>query len=78
MADGKSILLSALVLQELISYQPEGLIIPSSIAKSLVDVVKKWLEMLLAGLNHTALIGKREEIGMLLVVTCQIAINSLG
>ncbi|CAH4029079.1 unnamed protein product [Pieris brassicae] len=77
-ADGKSILSCALVLQELISYQPDDLTIPSSIAKYLVDVVKKWLELLLAGLNHIALDGKADELGMLFVVTCQIGMDCLG
>ncbi|XP_022124904.2 uncharacterized protein LOC110999921 [Pieris rapae] len=77
-ADTKSILSSALVLQELISYQPDDLTIPSSIAKYLVNVVNKWLELLLAGLNHIALAGKADELGMHFVVTCQIGMDCLG
>ncbi|CAG4947874.1 unnamed protein product [Colias eurytheme] len=76
-ANSKSILSSALVLQELISYQPEDLLIQSSIAKELVDIIKKWLELLISALNHQVLLGDG-DIGVFLIVTCQIAINALG
>ncbi|CAK1553051.1 unnamed protein product [Leptosia nina] len=77
-SNSKSILSSALVLQELISYQPEGLIVTSCVAQSLVDVIKKWLELLMMGLNHKGLTAEGDEIGMLLIVTCQIIMDSLG
>lgn len=77
-SNSKNILSSALVLQELTSYQPENLLIQSDIARDLGVIIKTWLELLLGGLNHHALVGQQGDIGMFLVLICQIAFNSLG
>ncbi|XP_038211396.1 uncharacterized protein LOC119831898 [Zerene cesonia] len=76
-ANSKSVLCSALVIQELISYQPDDLVVQSSVAKDLVDIIKKWLELLTSALNHQALLGAG-DVGEFLIVTCQIALNALG
>ncbi|CAH2089780.1 unnamed protein product [Euphydryas editha] len=71
-----TILNSALVLDALISYQPTGLDLKGSVGKVLVETLDKWLEMLMSGLNHVMLVGQ-SDIGMMLVVTCQLGVNTL-
>ncbi|XP_050682720.1 uncharacterized protein LOC126978027 [Leptidea sinapis] len=73
----KCILSSALVLHELISYQPDDLVMPASMAKEIGVIVKTWFEMLVLGLNHTSLVGNDEDIALILIVTCNLGIDTL-
>ncbi|XP_059059627.1 uncharacterized protein LOC131852898 [Achroia grisella] len=74
--NSNAILSSVLVLHSLISYQPEHLEIRSGIATSLVEVLGKWLSLLIGELNHSALVGSNDS-GMFYVVTCQLGLDIL-
>ncbi|XP_060805399.1 uncharacterized protein LOC106137233 [Amyelois transitella] len=68
------ILSSALVLHALVSHQPDNLAIRSGMASSLVEVLDKWLALLMEALNHAMLVGS-EGFGMIYVVTCQLGMD---
>ncbi|XP_069361633.1 uncharacterized protein [Maniola hyperantus] len=72
-----SIILSALVLQALISYQPDDLDLKGCVANILVEVLEKWVELLIGGLNHIALVGVGGDMSMMLIVTCELGIDML-
>ncbi|XP_045777878.1 uncharacterized protein LOC123875865 [Maniola jurtina] len=72
-----SIISSALVLQMLISYQPDELDLKGCVANLLVEVLEKWLEILIGGLNHIVLVGVGGEVGTMLIVTCELGIDML-
>lgn len=46
-------------------------------ATALVEVVKKWFELLMGALNHSMLVGDNGTSGMLYVIMCQLGISSL-
>ncbi|XP_026495448.2 uncharacterized protein LOC113400184 [Vanessa tameamea] len=71
-----AILSSALVLNALISYQPNELDLKGSVAKVLVETLDKWFQLLMSGLNHIVLVGQ-SDLGMLLVITCQLGIDTM-
>lgn len=71
-----SILSSALVLHALISYQPEDIIIKSSTAIILGEVLKKWFQILIECLNRSLLIDNGLS-GMFYVVLCQLGLDVL-
>ncbi|XP_052743669.1 uncharacterized protein LOC112052872 [Bicyclus anynana] len=72
-----SILSSALVLHALISYQPAELDLKGSVARGLAEVLEKWFDLLIGGLNHIVLVGDGRDMGMLLVITCKLGIDVL-
>ncbi|XP_022816779.1 uncharacterized protein LOC111349775 [Spodoptera litura] len=73
-----TILSSALVLHALISYQPENLTINTNTASALLEVLKKWLSLLMGTLNHSMLVGDNGVSGMFYVVICQIGLDVFG
>ncbi|XP_026763511.1 uncharacterized protein LOC113521998 [Galleria mellonella] len=74
--NSKAVLSSVLVLRALVSYQPDTLAIRGHIASSLVEVLEKWLTLLLGELNHSVLLGS-DDTGMFFVVACQLGLDIL-
>ncbi|XP_053614826.1 uncharacterized protein LOC128677769 isoform X2 [Plodia interpunctella] len=68
------ILSSALVLHALVSYQPDNLALRASTASCLVEVLDKWIPLMMEALNHAMLVGS-EGFGMFFVVTCQLGMD---
>ncbi|CAH0713136.1 unnamed protein product, partial [Brenthis ino] len=72
-----TILCSAFVLHALISYQPPSLDINGKIATLLGEVLDKWFELLIGGLNRIILVGENGDIGSMLLVTCQLGMDTI-
>ncbi|CAH2042634.1 unnamed protein product, partial [Iphiclides podalirius] len=71
------VLCVALVLHALISHQPPGLVIRATTANALLQVLRPWSELFLGALNHSIFVDDTGLSGMLLVVTSQIATDTL-
>ncbi|XP_047997276.1 uncharacterized protein LOC125234899 [Leguminivora glycinivorella] len=72
---GPTVLASALVLQALVSYQPEDLDLRSQTGVKLVEVLGVWFGLLVASLNHSMLAGDTEMCGMIFAVTCKLGVD---
>lgn len=72
-----TILCSAFVLHALISYQSPSLDINGKIATLLGEVLEKWFELLMGGLNRIILVGENGDMGSMLLVTCQLGMDTI-
>ncbi|XP_063626405.1 uncharacterized protein LOC134798002 [Cydia splendana] len=72
---GPTVLASALVLQALVSYQPEDLDLRSQTGVKLVEVLGVWFGLLVGNLNHSMLTGDKEMCGMFFAVTCKLGLD---
>ncbi|XP_063540452.1 uncharacterized protein LOC134749446 [Cydia strobilella] len=70
-----TVLASALVLQALVSYQPEDLDLRSQTGAKLVEVLGVWFGLLVGSLNHSMLTGDKEMCGMFFAVTCKLGLD---
>lgn len=59
----------------LISYQPDGLDLKSSVACGLAEVLEKWFELLTGGLNQIVLLGNGRDVGIMLSVVCRLGVD---
>ncbi|XP_061720621.1 uncharacterized protein LOC133527577 [Cydia pomonella] len=70
-----TVLASALVLQALVSYQPDDLDLRSQTGVKLVEVLGVWFGLLVGSLNHSMLTGDKEMSGMFFAVTCKLGLD---